>query len=138
MRLVLQTAREEQEYGKLDNIKTQQPRGLARLKALVPAKQQPQRHIHRGIDSNDREARPERNFQVEAVVHDEHRRGLAEDRKPAQPHQGVETHVAQGLRGLLVEYFGHGRARYQESVIRHQAESRADLLTCLPTADYSP
>src|SRR5258707_49518 len=39
---------------------------------------------------------------------------------------------------VLVEYFGHGRAGYQESVIRHQVESRADLLTRPPTADYSP
>src|SRR5262249_58647669 len=101
--------------------------------------QQPQRNIHRGIDGDDRQAGPERNFKVKAIINDENRCGLAENRKPAQPHQGVETHVPQGLRRLLVEYFGHEPYQISErSVISNQIEIRADLLTRSPSADYSP
>jgi hypothetical protein len=66
-----------------------------------------QRHVYRGVGSDDPEAGPERNFEIEAVVDDEHRRRLAQDRKPPQPHQGVQADMAQRLRRLLVEDFGH-------------------------------
>ena len=50
-----------------------------------------------------RKAGPERQLEIEPVMHHQHGRGLADDREPAQPHQRVEPHVAAAACRRLVE-----------------------------------
>ena len=64
------------------------------LKALCDVETEPQHDVEPCRQSDHAETRIDRQFEVETVVNHEHGSCLADDRKPAQPNERIETHVA--------------------------------------------
>ena len=56
-----------------------------------------QRDVQRRRERDYRQARPERHIEFKAKMNDENRPGLTEHGQPAEPHQGVEPHIARLL-----------------------------------------
>ena len=91
---ILQAAGQEQQHRQLGDVEGEQPGGAVGLEPLRHVEAQPQRHVEPGRQRDHREAGADRQLEIEPVIDDQHRGGLADDREPAQPHQRVETHVA--------------------------------------------
>ncbi len=54
------------------------------------------------------QAGPDRQLEIEPEIDHQHRRGLADHRDPAQPHQRVEAHIAPRPAGVFVQLDRHG------------------------------
>ncbi len=104
---VLQAAGEEQQHRELRDVEGEQPGRAVGLEPLVAAEAQPQCDIEPGIKADDRQARPQRQFEIESVIHHQDGGGLTEDREPAQAHQRIETHIAQRVVGVAQNLGGH-------------------------------
>ena len=100
---VLQSAGQEQQHRKLGDVEGEQPGRALRLEPLRQAEAHAQRDVEPGRQRDHREAGPDRQREIEAVVDHQHGRGLADDREPAQPQQRVEAHVAPLRQVQLVE-----------------------------------
>jgi len=76
-----------------DRILTTHVGSLIRPQALGSRIAQAERDVEPGGEGDSGEARPQRQLELEAVMHAEDGRGLPHDREPAQTHQPVEPHV---------------------------------------------
>ena len=56
-----------------------------------------QRDVQRRRERNYRQARPERDIEFKAKMNDENGPYLTEHGQPAEPHQGIEPHIARLL-----------------------------------------
>jgi len=65
-----------------------------RLESLRQMETQPQCHIEPGRQRDRGKAGIDRQLEVEPVIDSQHRGGLPDDGKPAQPNERIEAHVA--------------------------------------------
>ena len=83
--------REIEQTRELDDVVGQQREGGPVAQPLAERKPQAQKHVQPGGGRNDEETQGDRKIKTENEPGDQHRRRLARDRQPAQPHQRVEA-----------------------------------------------
>src|SRR5262249_54678166 len=91
----------------LGDVERQKPRGPIGLDPLRDPEAHAQRHIEPGRQHDHRQAGPDRQLEVEPVVDDQDRGGLADHRDPAQPHQRIEAHIAPRPSGVFMQLDRH-------------------------------
>ena len=96
---VLQPAGEIQERRKLRDVEAQQKGGAVGLKPSGLGEADLKRDVEQRRQRDHRKARPDRNVELEAEMHDQDGHDLPEDGKPTQPHQRVEPHVSWPVTG---------------------------------------
>ena len=105
---VLQAAGQEQEHREFGDVEGEQPGGAVGLQPLRHVEAQAQRDIEPGRQRDHREAGPDRQREIEPVIDRQHRGALPDNGEPAQPHEGVEAHIAARMVLGKAER-GHGR-----------------------------
>jgi hypothetical protein len=99
---VLQTARQVEEAGELEDVEGQEEGRRVVAQAMARRVLDPQREVHPGRGRDEDEARAEAQGKAEAEMHHRDRRGLADDGEPAQAHEGVEPQMT-GVEPQVVE-----------------------------------
>ena len=126
---VLQAAGEIEQCRQLGDIEAQQPGGAVGFEPLRLGKAKPQRHVEQHRDRDDGEAGPDRNHHVvEAEMHHQQRRELAEDGEPSQADKRIQPHIA---RPIIAS--GQSRTCKQCSGCRGQSKrGKVPLATAAP------
>jgi len=78
----------------LQDVEGKQQRRLVRLQPPAGGKPDLEKQVQPGRQGDEAEAPDDRKRKGQPIGHEQHGRRLAGDREPAQPHQGVETHLA--------------------------------------------
>ncbi len=91
---ILQSAGQEQKHRQFGDIECEQPSRSIGLEALRDVKTEPKCDVEPGRQGDHAKAGVDRQLELQTVIDNEHGGRLADNCKPAQPHERIETHVA--------------------------------------------